>query len=405
MDSTILKVKFNNFCKLFPIPENFTKFTEIITEKFKIKNFDIKDYRITFNDNENDLILIETNFDFEILKSYKNKQIKLNLIKINKEEEKNDLNNNNIKNVNNNNNKEEKEEENWRGKNFNKNFWDKKFNKNIDNNNNNDNSSSSSSNDEYKKFPQKFIPFPSPYFFRPPFFHHPGFKKHGKKCHNFHNCFQQQQQQQNKNEKINFKKNPNEIFENINYHIKKDNKDLNMLITNQNLFFKFLEKSAEKMEIKLFLFNNGNQPWPENVYLINDEKYSALKGDKIKIDKKISVNELCQINVVLNTKDVKKGKYLTVWNLMTENDEKIGDSIFMKIKVCVKKERKDKKNIKNENNNDNDNDNNNNDNNNNNNNDNNNNDNNNNNEINFNKENSTIKSEDIKFEYFDNVNK
>ena len=394
MDSTILKVKFNNFCKLFPIPENFAKFTEIISQKFNIKNFDIKDYRITFNDNENDLILIETNFDFEILKSYKNKQIKINLIKINKEEDlKNDLNNN----INNNNNKEEKEEENWRGKNFNKNFQDKKFNKNIDNNNNNnDNSSSSSSNDEYKKFPQKFInfPFPSPYFFRPPpFFHHP-FKKKGKKCHNFHNCFQQQQQ--NKNEKINFKKNPNEIFENINYHIKKDNKDLSMLITNQNLFFKFLEKSAEKMEIKLFLFNNGNQPWPENVYLINDEKYSALKGEKIKINKKISVNELCEINVVLFTKDVKKGKYLTVWNLMTENGEKIGDTIFMKIKVCVKKERKDKKNIKNENN----------ENGNNNNNDNNKNDNNEKNtENNFNIENSTIKSEDIKFDNFDNVNK
>ena len=397
MDSTILKVKFNNFCKLFPIPENFEKFTEIICQKFNIKNFDLKDYRITFNDNENDLILIETNFDFEILKSYKNKQIKINLIKINKEEDsKNETNeNNNNKNVN---NKEEKEEENWRGKNFNKNFWDKKFNKNIDNN---ENSSSSSSNDEHKKFPQKFInfPFPSPYFFRPPFFHHPGFKKRGKKCQNFYNCFQQQQQQQNKNEKI--KKNTNEIFENINYHIKKDNKDLSMLITNQNLFFKFLEKSAEKMEIKLFLFNNGNQPWPENVYLINDEKFSALKGDKIKIDKKIQVNELCEINVVLNTKDVKKGKYLTVWNLMTENGEKIGDTIFMKIKVCVKKERKDKKNVKNDNNDNNNNDNNNNDNNNNNN----NNNNDNNTEINFNLENSTIKSEDIKFDNIDNVNK
>ena len=124
MDSTIIKVKFNNFCKLFPIPENFTKFIEIISQKFNIKNFDIKDYRITFNDNENDLILIETNFDYEILKSFKNKQIKLNLLKINQKEEELNNNNNNI-------NKEE--EENWRGKNFNKNFWDKKFNNNIKN--------------------------------------------------------------------------------------------------------------------------------------------------------------------------------------------------------------------------------------------------------------------------------
>ena len=369
MDSTIIKVKFNNFCKLFPIPENFTKFIEIISQKFNIKNFDIKDYRITFNDNENDLILIETNFDYEILKSFKNKQIKLNLIKINQKEE--ELNNNNNNNIN------KEEEENWRGKNFNKNFWDKKFN-----NNNNENSSSSSSNDD-KKFPQKFnFPFAHRYFFHPPFFHNPKFRKHPKKC------FFQQQIQNKNNEKM--KKNSNEIFENINYHIKKDNKDLSMLITNQNLFFKFLEKSAEKMEIKLFLFNNGNQNWPENVYLINDEKYSALKGEKIKINKIIKVNELCEINVVLNTKDVKKGKYLTVWNLVTENGEKIGDTIFMKIKVCVKKERKDKKNIKNENNENNNNENNNNE---------------NNNENSFNKENSTIKSEDIKFDNFENVNK
>ena len=399
MDSTIIKVKFNNFCKLFPIPENFTKFIEIISQKFNIKNFDIKDYRITFNDNENDLILIETNFDYEILKSFKNKQIKLNLLKINQKEEELNNNNNNI-------NKEE--EENWRGKNFNKNFWDKKFN-------NNENSSSSSSNDD-KKFPQKFnFPFAHRYFFHPPFFHNPKFRKHPKKC------FFQQQIQNKNNEKI--KKNSNEIFENINYHIKKANKDLSMLITNQNLFFKFLEKSAEKMEIKLFLFNNGNQNWPENVYLINDEKYSALKGEKIKINKIIKVNELCEINVILNTKDVKKGKYLTVWNLVTENGEKIGDTIFMKIKVCVKKERKDKKNIKNENNennnennenNNNNNENNNNNNENNNENNNNNNENNennkennneNNNENSFNKETSTIKSEDIKFDNFENVNK
>ena len=162
------------------------------------------------------------------------------------------------------------------------------------------------------------------------------------------------------------------------------------------------------MEIKLFLFNNGNQNWPENVYLINDEKYSALKGEKIKINKIIKVNELCEINVVLNTKDVKKGKYLTVWNLVTENGEKIGDTIFMKIKVCVKKERKDKKNIKNENNeNNNENNENNNENNNNNNenNENNNENNNNYNENSFNKETSTIKSEDIKFDNFENVNK
>jgi hypothetical protein len=371
MDSTILKVKFNNFCKLFPIPENFNKFIETISQKFNVKNFDINDYRITYNDKEGDLILIETNYDYDILKSYKDNQIKINVTKIeNQKEEEIKIENEDLKKNNDNNNKnsnnkeEENNDDNWRGKNFNKNFWDKKwefYNKNYkyyDNNNNNnnnnnniDNSSSSSSNEqmEFKKFPQNFVkfPFPSHYFFPPPpFFHR--FRGRGKKgfCYN---CVPQRNNIQNEKISSNNKKNPNEILENINYHIKKENKDLSMLITNQNLFFKFLEKSAEKMEIKLYLFNNGNQPWPDDVCLINEEKFSALKGEKIKIEKKIGVNELCEINVILNTKDVKKGKYLTVWNLMTGNGEKIGETIFMKVKVCVKKERKDKKfNNKNE---------------------------------------------------------
>lgn len=105
MDSTILKVKFNNFCKLFPIPENFNKFIETISQKFNVKNFDINDYRITYNDKEGDLILIETNYDYDILKSYKDNQIKINVTKIeNQKEEEIKIENEDLKKNNDNNN-------------------------------------------------------------------------------------------------------------------------------------------------------------------------------------------------------------------------------------------------------------------------------------------------------------
>ena len=308
MESKTLKVKYGDYAKILPIPENYNSFVESIIKAFNIAPNQKSNLSFGYLDSEGDRIILSSEEDYNMIKTSDEKQLKIFV-----------NNNSNIKEE-----KVPRFDKFWgfRGKGAPKGFAPHMFGRHFKKEKKEKNSSDSDQEEDFeKKFEKRgrgrggrgFKHHHGPHGFHMrggiPFgmegFENFGFKRHMPHQH------------------------------------EKEEKPLNAICTNHHLKFLIIEKN-EDVTAKVNLLNIGKEKWPSNLIVGNIDKFPGIKGNNVNVGKEVNPQENVEIEIKLPTKELERGKYLSLWGLKNDKDELIGRPFMIKVVVCSKEEKDEK---------------------------------------------------------------
>ena len=309
MESKTLKVKYAGYAKILPLPDNYNSFVESVIKAFNIDPNQKANLSFGYLDSEGDRIILSSEEDYNMIKISDEKQLKIFV----------------------NNNAAEKEEKvpkfdkfwGFHGKNKPKGFAPQMFGRNFKKEKKEKNSSDSDQEEDFeKKFEKGGRGGRGRGFFG---------RHHGP--HGFHMRWGVPFGMEGF-EKFGFKKH-------MPHQHEKEDKPLNAVCINHHLKFLIIEKS-EDVSTKVNLLNNGKEKWPSNVFVGNIDNFPGIKGDNVNVGKEVNPQEKVEVEIKLPTKDLEKGKYLSVWGLKNDKNELIGRPFMIKVVVCSKEEKEQK---------------------------------------------------------------
>ena len=113
------------------------------------------------------------------------------------------------------------------------------------------------------------------------------------------------------------------------YSCKFDNRE-------KKIYLKIKKKDLQKNDIqfKFKVTNNGEISWPENCFLISNNKEITFDKTLINEGKSIQPNETISINTIIKIKNIKEGKFICSSYIIDKNNNKIGNDIgYLNIEI------------------------------------------------------------------------
>ena len=133
----------------------------------------------------------------------------------------------------------------------------------------------------------------------------------------------------NQDDKINDEQDIKEINNNKKYSCKFDNQE-------KKISLKIKKNDIKKNDIqfKFKVTNNGEISWPENCFLISNNKEITFDKTLINEGKSIQPNETISINTIIKIKNIKEGKFICSSYIIDKNNNKIGNDIgYLNIEI------------------------------------------------------------------------
>ena len=118
----------------------------------------------------------------------------------------------------------------------------------------------------------------------------------------------------------------------INNSIIAEVNELSSKCLTDNLSILVTDESKEIIKT-LKLKNIGTKNWPKPVYLTCVAESSTIAGTSVPIKIKVESGKENNVEIKINSKDLKSGDYISVWQLQNEKKESFGERVTLNVKI------------------------------------------------------------------------
>jgi hypothetical protein len=94
-----------------------------------------------------------------------------------------------------------------------------------------------------------------------------------------------------------------------------------------------INHKMKNLKKRIKILNSGSSAWPEFCQFINIKEESSILGKNTKIRHIVDSLKEIEIEINLNTENIKEGDYKSVWQLYTDKRLPIGEKIILDVKV------------------------------------------------------------------------